>query len=84
MITQHRSNTQQLYMEVLVFKTNIRYRKNILEVGTVLKALQGIIRWNVDLQDKDKVLRIVAKDLSPRKVELMLNYAGYYCEELPD
>lgn len=71
-------------MEVLVFKTNIRYRKNILEVETVLKALQGIVRWNVDLQDKDKVLRIVAQDLSPRKVELMLNYAGYYCEELPD
>ncbi len=71
-------------MQILVFKTNIRYRKNIRSIGQYLDTLQGIIRWNVDLQDKDKVLRIEANDLSPRKVEHTLQYAGYFCEELPD
>jgi hypothetical protein len=69
-------------MEILVFKTNLRYRKNILHAGDFLNQLQGIIRWNVDLHDKDKVLRIEAKDLNPRIVESTLSNAGYSCEEL--
>lgn len=71
-------------MHILVFKTNIRYRKNIRVVGTYLETLQGIIRWNVDLDDKDNILRIEARDLSPRVVEHMVQFAGYLCEELPD
>ena len=69
-------------MEILVFKTNLRYRKNILHAGDFLNNLQGIIRWNVDLHDRDKVLRIEAQDLSPRIVESTLSRAGYNCEEL--
>lgn len=71
-------------MEILVFKTNIRYQKNIHAISTFLNDMQGVIRWNIDLHDKDKVLRIEAIDLSPRAVEHTLTYAGYYCEELPD
>ncbi len=73
---------QLLYMDILVFKTNLRYRKNINHIGTHLDNLQGIIRWNVDLHDKDRVLRIEAKDLSPRVIENTLSHAGYSCEEL--
>jgi copper chaperone len=69
-------------MEILVFKTNLRYRKNILHAGDFLNNLQGIIRWNVDLHDRDKVLRVEAQDLSPRVVESALTRAGYNCEEL--
>ena len=71
-------------MEILVFKTNIRFQKNIHAVSRFLDGMQGIVRWNVDLLDKDKVLRIEAVDLSPRVIENTLHYAGYYCEELPD
>ncbi|WEK36564.1 MAG: hypothetical protein P0Y53_03545 [Candidatus Pseudobacter hemicellulosilyticus] len=71
-------------MDILVFKTNIRYQKHIHAVRDQLSAMQGIIRWNVDLQDKDKILRIEANDLSPRTVEHTLVHAGYFCEELPD
>jgi hypothetical protein len=69
-------------MEVLVFKTNIRYRKNIDDIGTHLDSLQGIIRWNVDLHDRDKVLRIEAQGLCAREIENTLAGAGYSCEEL--
>lgn len=71
-------------MEVLVFKTNIRYQKNVHALRQQLDAMEGIIRWNVDLQDKDKILRVEAQNLSPRTVENALGYAGYFCEELPD
>jgi len=71
-------------MEVLVFKTNVRNRNNINSVSAALDALTGIVKWNFDLQDVDRILRVEAADISPRKVELVLHYAGFTCEELPD
>ena len=70
-------------MEVLVFKTNLRFKKQINAVTPHINTLQGIARWNVDLDDTDKILRIESVDLSPRSVEATLQQAGYFCEELP-
>lgn len=69
-------------MEVLVFKTNLRFKKQITAVTQHINNLQGITRWNVDLDDKDKVLRIESSELNPRSVEVTLQQAGYFCEEL--
>jgi hypothetical protein len=71
-------------MEILVFKTNLQYKKNLKQVVPHLKELKGVIKWNIDFHDKDRVLRIVSTDLSPRVVEITLKNAGYACEELPD
>lgn len=69
-------------MEVLVFKTNLRLKKHISAVTPHINNLQGIARWNVDLDDVDKVLRIESDSLNPRTVETTLQQAGYLCEEL--
>lgn len=69
-------------MEILVFKTNLRYKKNMKEIIPHLGKLQGIHKWTVDFHDKDRVLRIVSNDLSPRTIESTLKTAGYECEEL--
>ena len=69
-------------MEVLVFKTNLRFKKQINAVTPHINNLHGITRWNVDLDDIDRVLRIESDNLSPRKVEVTLQQAGYFCEEL--
>jgi hypothetical protein len=69
-------------MEVLVFKTNLRFKKQINAVTPHINNLRGIARWNVDLDDTDKILRIESVDLNPRFVEATLKQAGYYCEEL--
>jgi hypothetical protein len=71
-------------MEVYVFKTNVRYKKNVHELAVHLDMIADIKRWNVDLQDKDKILRIEASDLSPKAVEQTLQNAGYFCLELVD
>lgn len=71
-------------MDILVFKTNLRYKKQVHAVKSCLDNIEGIQRWNVDLLDKDKILRIEARDLSPRAVEHTLLQAGYFCEELCD
>lgn len=71
-------------MEVLVFKTNVRYKKNIHEVAVRLDQFTDINRWNFDLQDKDKILRVETADLSAEVIENTLKQAGYYCKELAD
>ena len=71
-------------MEILVFKTNVRYKKNIRTVTPHLENLHGINRWNFDLHDKDKILRIEASDVVPSSIESLLQSVGYYCEELTD
>jgi hypothetical protein len=70
-------------MEVLVFKTNIRYKKQVSAISPHMSNLQGVLRWNVDLDDTDKILRIEATEqCCPRTVEDTLVQAGYFCEEL--
>ena len=74
--------TYTIAMEVLVFKTNLRYKKQVNAIREHINNLQGILKWNVDLYDTDRILRIESRDLNPRKVEDALKGAGYYCEEL--
>ena len=71
-------------MEVLVFKTNIRYRKHINAIEPHIANYPGIIKWNVDLKDADKILRVETMDLHPSKIEGLVQRAGYKCEELKD
>jgi hypothetical protein len=71
-------------MEILVFKTNVQYKKNLKQVMPHLNEMKGVIKWNIDFHDRDKILRIVGNDLSPRVVENTLKNAGYTCEELTD
>lgn len=71
-------------MEVLVFKTNIRYKKQLNAIQPLIATQPGILKWNVDLSDIDKILRIETIDLPPEKIETLVTNAGYYCEELKE
>lgn len=71
-------------MNILVFKTNIEDVKQMRKLSPHLKNIQGILKWNVDLHDCDKVLRIETDHLSPHSIEEILQNAGYYCVELED
>lgn len=71
-------------MEVLVFKTNLRYNRDLERIGMLISRDYRISKWNVDRMDIDKVLRIESKDLLPEEVIALVKDAGYYCEELTD
>ncbi len=72
-------------MEILVFKTDLGSEQEVNRIMPHINKVQGIIRWNVDLQDCDKILRVVSNDeVSPRTIEQKLQRAGYYCAELED
>jgi hypothetical protein len=69
-------------MDILVFKTNLRYKKHITSLTPHLQSFNGIMEWNVDLKDCDKILRIKALNVLPSSIENVVQGAGYFCEEL--
>ncbi|MEO5684827.1 MAG: hypothetical protein ABIQ88_19450 [Chitinophagaceae bacterium] len=69
-------------MDVLVLKTNIRYKKQVKEVAPLLDGRNNISRWNIDLNDIDKVLRIESKNMELPEIVQLIKGAGFYCEEL--
>jgi hypothetical protein len=69
-------------IEILVFKTNLDDTKRVNEVASLLDIHPHIVQWNVDMDDCDKVLRVLSRNIKPLDVEMMLLNAGYYCEEL--
>jgi tRNA G26 N,N-dimethylase Trm1 len=70
--------------EVLVFKTNISSNQDVEQIANVLASEKKIIRWNIDREDIDKVLRIECEQLLPIAIVRRLTDAGFECEELPD
>jgi len=69
-------------MEILVFKTNLIDIKRISDVEPSLDIHPDIFKWNVDLNDDDNILRVIANNIAGEDVENILLHAGYYCEEL--
>lgn len=70
-------------MNVLVFATSVTAPHQIDSVKPLLSGKKEIEEWNFDLEDCDHILRVVSDDdVSPRQIELLLNEAGFTCEEL--
>ncbi len=70
-------------MNVLVFATSVSAPQQVDSIKPLLSSRNGIAEWNFDLEDCDHILRVVSDgDLSPRHIELLLNEAGFVCEEL--
>jgi hypothetical protein len=71
-------------MDILVFVTNVADVQAVNKVQHLLTAMPAIEDWNFDLDDCDHILRVVSNELCPRKVEALLQTAGYDCYELAD
>ena len=71
-------------MPILVFKTNIEDFSQIRKIRPLLKKVSEILNWNVDLNDRDRILRVETNRLSPFTIEKVLGEAGYFCRELED
>jgi hypothetical protein len=71
-------------VQVLVFKTNLRFKKDLRQIEPLMNTQPGIMCWNVDREDTDHVLRIETMHLQAQDIIRLMNHAGYFCEELPD
>ncbi|MBE9585599.1 hypothetical protein IM792_14175 [Mucilaginibacter sp. JRF] len=67
---------------VLVFKTNISTSTDKANISRLLDADEAINDWHIDLDDCDKVLRVVTHRLCAMDVIELVNQKGYLCIEL--
>ena len=79
------SDYTYLVSEILVFKTNIRTKKNVNTVGSILSAHFPIACCSIDTDDVDNVLRVVpAGDIYGNGIINLLRAHDFYIEALPD
>ena len=72
-------------MNLLIFKTDIRRKRDVDKIKPFLAAYKSITKWNVDRHDADKILRIESSsDNLNEIIRQTIHEAGYYCEELED
>ncbi|MEO7211650.1 hypothetical protein [Mucilaginibacter sp.] len=69
-------------MDVLIFKTSVATQGQASRLQPLLGALADIKQYTFDLEDCDRVLRIVSSRIEPQTINHILRIAGFSCEEL--
>lgn len=67
---------------ILVFKTNIKTLKAKKKVLGLLNTYDSIEQSSIDLDDIDRVLRIVSGTLTPEQIISIIRASGFECSEL--
>ena len=67
---------------VYVLKTSVKYKKQVKIIAKEFDKITEIKRWNFDLEDCDKILRIETTKKTLKIVCEILNSLNYICEEL--
>jgi hypothetical protein len=67
---------------ILVFKTNINTHEEKIRVQDILQSHEHVDEANIDIEDIDKVLRVVSCNLSPDHIIKLITQSGYECREL--
>ncbi|MCO4292591.1 hypothetical protein NF867_06940 [Solitalea sp. MAHUQ-68] len=65
-----------------IFKTNIHDQPDVNAIASALNNLPGILKWNVAIDDCDKILRIESTQTEPDEYIDLVKTLGYSCEEL--
>jgi hypothetical protein len=69
---------------VWVFTTSVRSKDEVSLLEEALNCLAGAGQWNFDLDDCDRILRVVSGDINPMTIVHLLRHQGFECRELPD
>lgn len=64
------------------FKTNINCGGCIAAVTPHLDRLDGVIRWEVDTDNKDKILTVVSGGASEQQIIETVQHAGFNIEAI--
>ncbi|MBL7864854.1 MAG: hypothetical protein JNK10_08270 [Cyclobacteriaceae bacterium] len=67
-----------------VFITSVTSEAEVRKLAPGLNLLAGQGHWNFDLDDCDRILRVVSTSVEPARVIQLLADSGFQCEELED
>ena len=71
-------------MEILILKTDINSKNEFIIVENSLNQLYNLNECTIDLEDRDRVLRIIGKQLNLNDITTRVKTLGFSCEELID
>jgi hypothetical protein len=67
---------------IFVFKTSVKTRIQAKKLKPHIGIILPNAKWNFDLEDCDKILRIDSEENVVLKIIALLNIHNYICEEL--
>lgn len=67
---------------IYVFKTSVRTKRQVKQLKPHINNILQSQRWNFDLEDCDKVLRVDGEEGIVFRVKRLLNDHRFDCEEL--
>lgn len=69
-------------MIVSIYKTDVNTKSKVRKVKPLLNSVLLGSKWNFDLEDCDKILRVESKNNCSEAIINALHKIGIYCEEL--
>ena len=68
--------------DILIFRTSIKTKQDIERIETLFAQYPCIHKWNVDLEDWEKVLRIECSDINSTKITSLLKEIDIEAQDL--
>ncbi|HWV75255.1 MAG TPA: hypothetical protein VN040_26235 [Pseudosphingobacterium sp.] len=68
--------------QVLIFRTSVNAQKHVQQVAALFNSIKLIKQWSFDLDDCDRILRVVSLNVQPEMIENLLRTEGIYCEHM--
>jgi len=69
-------------MDKLQFKTNIKCGGCVAKVTPHLDALQGVAKWEVNIENPNKILTVTADRAKANEIKEAVTKAGFKAETL--
>lgn len=69
-------------MKILTFTSNIACNACLSKVKPFLDELEGVIKWEVDIENPQKILTVQSNELSADQIQEAVIKAGYQLEDL--
>lgn len=73
---------KRIKMMVLVFKTNVDSPLKVKRIAPKLNRLFPKVKWNFDLEDCDRILRLESDNDIIKEIVLLMKVLGFKCEAL--
>jgi len=67
---------------IYVFKTSVKTKIEAKKLKPHIDKILPIAKWNFDLEDRDKILRIESEENVVSEITDLLNIHKFSCEEL--
>lgn len=68
--------------EILIFRSSVTNKRDMKRIGRLFDEYPQINRWNVDLEDWEKILRIECNELKASDIIAGLKTIRIYASEL--